>query len=234
MQKSNVLFCLIILVFSSIVLLGCLNYEQIVKLNKNGSGSMKIHYWTQESNVMTINRLSFDENEIRNEQYKPLTVTNVIINNDEIDSTTHVYVDLDFKDINQLDSIQGFAGNSIKFFQEGDYLKLVHIVKQDSAATAYGMDEYVLNYTYEFPSSSIEVDSLGVVKGNIVTWNYKYSDLAKNDIIMTASIKNRPFTIHPISAIIGVAITLSIILYIFKILKRRDSKILKKQEETKK
>ena len=224
MTKSNVLLCLIVSIFSSIVLLGCLNYEQTVKLNKNGSGSMKIHYWAAESNVMNITKLSFDENEIKNEQYKPLTVKNVTISNEETDSTKHVYVELNFKDINQLDTVKGFVGNSIKFFQEGDYLKLVHIVKQDSIADSFGMDEYVLKYTYEFPSSPMEVDSFGVVQGNVVTWDYKYSDLGKADIIMTASIKNTP---SHIGFIVLAIVVLGIISYIFyhrEIVKQRKAK----------
>jgi uncharacterized lipoprotein YehR (DUF1307 family) len=224
MKKGNVLFCLLVSIFFSIALLGCLHYEQTVKLNKNGSGSMKIHYWTAESNVMSITKLSFDENEIKNEQYKPLDVKSVTISNDETDSTKHVYVELNFKDINQLDTIKGFVGNSIKFFQEGDYLKLVHIVKQDSVAGSFGMDEYVLRYTYEFPSSPMEVDSFGVVQGKVVTWDYKYSDLAKTDIIMTASIKNTPSKIGLIIvAIVAVGI-ISYIFYIRKIVKQRKAK----------
>ena len=223
MKKSNVLFCLTVLIFFSVVLLGCLNYEQTVKLNKKGSGSMKIHYWTAESNVMNITKLSFDENEIKNEQYKPLDVKNVTIS-DETDSTKHVYIELSFKDINQLDTIKGFAGNSIKFFQEDDYLKLVHIVKQDSVANSFGMDEYVLKYTYEFPSSPMEVDSFGVIQGNVVTWDYKYSDLGKTDIIMTASIKNTPSHIGFIVVAIVVLGIISYIFYLREIAKQRKAK----------
>jgi uncharacterized lipoprotein YehR (DUF1307 family) len=237
MQKNNVLFCLIVLLFSSIALLGCLNYEQIVKINKDGSGSIKIHYWAQGSDVMAINdrlSLSFDENEIRNEQYEPLTVTNVITYKDKKDSALHVYVELDFEDIDQLTSIQGFAGNSIKFFQENDNIKLVHdlkffhIIKQDSGAYAFGMDEYALKYSYEFNSYPIGVDSLGIVKDEVITLEYKYSGIGqsdKDDIIMTALIKNDYFKIILIYSIVGFTITLSIFIRMLKRRKKQQNKL---------
>ena len=102
MKRNYVLTVLFSLVLLSITLFGCLNYEQSVKLNADGSGSIKIHYWTKESNVMSISKFSFTENEIKTEQYKPETVKSVKIESDQKDSTKHVHVEFDFKELEEV------------------------------------------------------------------------------------------------------------------------------------
>ncbi len=189
MKRNYSLTAFLSLVLFCLTLFGCLNYEQSVKLNADGSGSVKIHYWTKESNVMSISKFSFDENEIKSEQYKPEIVKNVKIESNTADSTKHVHVEVDFKDINKLDQVKGFQGNTIKFVENGGLITLTHTLKKDSAAKNFGMDEYVLKYTYEFPSKPENVDPNGKVEGNTVKWEYKYSELGNRDIVMSASIK---------------------------------------------
>ena len=189
MKRNYALTIFFSLILLSVTFFGCLNYEQTVKLNADGSGTIKIHYWTKESNVMSISKFSFEENELKTDQYKPEVMKSVKVESDQKDSTKHVYVEFDFKDINKLDSLKGFKDNSIKFVQNGDFVTLTHTLKKDSSAKNFGMDEYTLKYTYEFPSKPENVDAAGKVEGNIVKWEYKYSELGNRDIVMTASIK---------------------------------------------
>jgi hypothetical protein len=189
MKRNYALTVFFSLILLSLTFFGCLNYEQSVKLNADGSGTIKIHYWTKESNVMSISKFSFEENEIKTDQYKPEVVKSVKIESDLKDSTKHVYVEFDFKNINKLDSLKGFKDNSIKFAENGDYMTLTHTLKKDSSAKNFGMDEYTLKYTYEFPSKPELVDAAGKIEGNVVKWEYKYSELGNRDIVMTASIK---------------------------------------------
>jgi len=189
MKLLNSLSKITLIVVFALAFYGCLNYEQTVKLNSDGSGNVKIHYWTKQSNVMSITKFSFDINEIKNEQYKPEVVKSVQVDTNWADSTVHVKVEFDFKDINQLNQLKGFKGNDIKFVVNGDLKTLTHKVKQDSSAKNFGMDAYTLKYIYEFPSEPLNVDPNGKVEGKTVKWEYKYSELGNRDIIMTASFK---------------------------------------------
>jgi hypothetical protein len=178
-----------IILFLTIGLFGCLNYEQKVKLNADGSGSIKIHYWTKESNVASISKLSFSENEINTSQYAPEVMKSVKVESNQVDSTKHAHIEFDFKDVNKLDKTKGFKDNEIKFAPSGGMMVYTHIIKKDSNANNMGMDAYILKYEVEFSDKPENVDALGKVNGNIVTWEYKYSELGKADIKMTASIK---------------------------------------------
>jgi hypothetical protein len=184
---QTIMFTLIVLVV--IGLFGCLNYEQKVKLNADGSGSITIHYWTKESNVSSISKVSFDENEIKTNQYAPEVVKSVKVESNQVDSTKHATIEFDFKDINSLDKTKGFKDNVIKLEPKGDLMVLTHTVKKDSNANNMGMDQYVLKYEYEFPVKPENVDKDGKIEGNKVKWEFKYSDLGSKDYVMTASFK---------------------------------------------
>lgn len=220
MKLVNVLMKFMAIIVLAIALFGCLNYEQTVKLNYDGSGSLKIHYWTKLTNVMSITKFSFDANEIKNEQYKPEVVKSVKIDTVLQDSTIHVNIELDFADINKLDKVKGFNGNLITFVESGGLKTLTHTLKQDSAARNFGMDEYILRYTYEFQSEPTNVDPNGKVDGKTVKWEYKYSELGNRDIVMTASVK-KPSGNY---LFIIVVIIVVIVIIIFFVLKSRKPK----------
>lgn len=189
MKRNYSLPVVLSLILLPLFIFGCLNYEQTAKLNADGSGSVKVHYWTKESNVMSISKFSFDENVIKTEQYAPEVVKSVKVESDTKDSTKHVTVEIEFKDINKLDQVKGYQGNKIKFVENGDFMTLTHTLLKDSTAKNFGMDEYVLKYSYEMPGKPENVDARGRVDGNVVKWEYKFSELGNADIVMTASIK---------------------------------------------
>lgn len=222
MKLLNSLSKITLIVVFALAFYGCLNYEQTVKLNSDGSGNVKIHYWTKQSNVMSITKFSFDANEIKNEQYKPEVVKSVQIDTNWADSTVHVKVEFDFKDINQLNKLKGFQGNEITFVENGELKTLTHKLKQDSTAKNFGMDAYVLRYTYEFPSDPINVDPNGKVEGKTVKWEYKYSELGNRDIIMTASIKSSAGNSIIIIIVIIVVVIGVIVFFVMKSRKKSE------------
>jgi uncharacterized lipoprotein YehR (DUF1307 family) len=175
-------------------LFGCLNYEQTVKLNADGSGSIKIHYWTKESNVSSISKVSFEENEIKTNQYAPEVVKSAKVETHQptqtdTNVTKHAYIEFEFKDINKLDKTKGFKDNTIKLEAKGDMMVLTHTIAKDSNANNMGMDAYLLKYEYEFPGKPENVDSKGKVDGTKITWELKYSELGSRDFVMTAAFK---------------------------------------------
>jgi hypothetical protein len=217
---QTIVFSLILLV--TIGLFGCLNYEQKVKLNSDGSGSIKIHYWTKESNVSSISKVSFDENVIKTEQYTPEVVKSVKVETNQVDSTKHAHVEFDFKDINTLDKTKGFKDNILKLETKGDLMVFTHTVKKDSNANNMGMDAYVLKYEYEFPSKPSNIDKDGKVEGNVVKWEFKYSELGSKDFVMTASFAKASAG-SPMLIIIIVIVVIVIIVVVVVISKKKPA-----------
>lgn len=187
-QKTTLLYCIPFLL--SIALYGCINYEQEVKLNLDGSGSMTIHYWAKENNVMWLsnNKLAFDEAKIR-EQYKSdnITIRSVKVELDTKDSMKHARTELAFKNIVKLTEAPGFKDMTISWEDKGETQVLMHTLKADSTAGGMGMNEYTITYTYHMPSEVLASNSTKP-EGNTLTWKYSLSDLSK-DITMTATVK---------------------------------------------
>src|SRR6266511_2309051 len=66
MNKNTKLFSILSIFALSfaVYFAGCVNYDQKTKLNGDGSGSMKIHYWTKMSNMSmgtAVGKFDFDE-----------------------------------------------------------------------------------------------------------------------------------------------------------------------------
>ena len=189
-MKQTITLPLGILFINALLFIGCINYEQETHLNTDGSGSVTVHYWAKENNVMWLssNKLGFDESKIR-EQYKSpnITVKDVKVELDTKDSTKHVRVNLDFKDINKLSEVSGFKDNTIKWEDKGEAYVLTHTIKADTSAGGFGMNEYTLTYTYHMPADVIS-SSATKTDGKTLVWKHNLSQLA-NDIIMTATVK---------------------------------------------
>src|SRR5262245_50735590 len=103
----------------SVYLVGCVNYDQKTTLKDDGSGSMKIHYWSAMSNFSmgtTLGKFDFDEAKAK-EKYKSATtdVTSIKVEDKLDDSTKHVYIDLTFKDINKISDAKGFEGVKVSW-----------------------------------------------------------------------------------------------------------------------
>ena len=194
-MKKNfklVTFLCTFMFFSMIYLIGCVNYEQNTILNADGSGSMKIHYWTKMSNFSmgtTLGKFDFDEAKAKQNFSGPTTDVKSIKVEDKLDdSTKHVNLELSFKDINKLSEIKGFSEVRASWKDGKDGMELKYtLLKDTSAANNMGASDYKVTYIFELPDEIISTNATKK-EGKTCTWEYKVSDLGK-DIEMTAVVK---------------------------------------------
>lgn len=182
----------VILFFAAVLISGCVNYDQKTTLKADGSGTMKIHYWTKMSNFSmgtTLGKFDFDEQKAKSNYTSSSTEVKSVKMEDKLDdSTKHVRLDVDFKDINKITDAKGFSGVQTSWKESNDGMELKYkLLKDTSASGNMGASDYTITYTFEMPS---EIVSTNAAKkdGNTLTWEYKVSDLNK-DIEMTANVK---------------------------------------------
>lgn len=188
-MKKNmqyILFFLFLTLFDS-----CINLEQITKIKEDGSGTIKLHYWTKSTNLSMgeeIGGFSFTQDKAtKNFTSANTEVTNITIDNFDYDSSTHVQLNISFNDLNKISNAGGFTNIKALWVRNNDKIDFKYLIKKDtSAANSPDADKYNLEYKFEFPDEVISSD--GTVKGNSVIWNKTVGDL-KNDIEMNACIK---------------------------------------------
>jgi len=207
-------------VFGTLILLlalyisGCVNYDQKTTLKADGSGSMSIHYWTKMSNFSmgtTLGKFEFEEAKAKENYTSSNTTVKSIKVEDRPneDSTKHVMVELDFKDINKLSDAKGFSEIKSTWKEVADGMELKYtLLKDSSAANNMGASDYKVTYSFDMPSEIVSTN--GKKDGQKVSWDYKVSDLGK-DIDLTCVVKKPKgklcglFGIILGSAVIGLA-----------------------------
>jgi phosphatidylinositol mannoside-binding LppM-like protein len=197
----------------TLYLSGCVNYDQKTTLNADGSGSMKVHYWSSMKNFSmgtTLGKFDFDEAKAKaNYTSSNTEVKSCKMDDNLTDSTKHVNLDLTFKDINKISDAQGFNGVKVSWKEDGDNMKLVYTLLEDtSAAKQMGASDYKVTYEFEMPSEIVSTN--GTKDAQKVKWNYTLADLGK-DNDMTVVVKKGGkklcgiLTIFPAIFIIGLA-----------------------------
>ena len=179
-------------VLTAFLLSGCVNYDQKTTLNGDGSGSMKIHYWSKMSNFSmgtSLGKFDFDEKKAKENYASGNTDVKSVKMEDKLDdSTKHVYLELSFKDINKLSDAKGFNSVVTSWKEGKDGMELKYtLLKDTSAAKNMGASEYTVTYTFEMPAEIVSTNA-SKKDGKTLTWEYKVSDLGK-DIEMTANVK---------------------------------------------
>ena len=193
MKTNSKLFSVLALfVFAvSVYLTGCVNYDQKTTLKEDGSGTMKIHYWSGMSNFSmgtTLGKFDFDEAKAK-EKYKSAStdVTSIKVEDKLDDSTKHVYLELTFKDINKLSDAKGFEGVKASWKEVTDGMELKYtLLKDTSAAKQMSASDYKVTYEFEMPAEVVSTN--GTKEGQNVKYSYTVADLGK-DIDMTTVVK---------------------------------------------
>lgn len=217
MTRSTKLYpMLAALFFFTLHMAGCVNYEQTTKLENDGSGTMKIHYWTKMSNMSmgtTVGNFEFDEQKAKDNFNSSNTeVKNIKAEEDLNDSTKHVRLELSFKNINEIDRAKGFSKVKASWKESADGMELKYtLLKDTSAASQMGASDYKVTYVFEMPA---EIVSTNATKkdGQTLTWDYKVSDLGK-DIDMTANVKKAKGKTCGIFGLIGATLLIGLAYY---------------------
>jgi len=191
-KRNNFYIFTSILVLFAFIMAGCVNVEQKTTLKQDGSGSMKVHYWTKMSNLKSgkeLGSFSFDESKAKQNYSSSNTdVSGVKVEEKLDDSTTHVTVDLTFKNINELTSAKAFekVKTSWKEGKEGMDFSYT-VLKDTSNAGNMGSSDIKLNYEFEMPAEVIKTN--GRKDGQKIIYEKTLADL-KNDLEMTATVKS--------------------------------------------
>lgn len=189
MNKVLALLFFIFLLFLS----SCINYEQKTVLKNDGSGSMVITYSTKNFNIIgeEIFGFGFTDSKIRENFSSPdIVIKWIDVNKYELDSTTHVRVDINFKNFYTLPKAKAFRKVKPSFEVYPDSINFSFTILEDSSnAIIEGMDKFKLYFDFEFEGDVIETN--GTVSGNVVRWEYSIADLSEN-IVMKAKINNKP------------------------------------------
>ena len=175
----------------SIYLVGCVNYDQKTTLKEDGSGSMKIHYWSSMKNFSmgtTLGKFEFDEAKAKDKYKSSNTdVTSIKVEEKLDDSTKHVNIELTYKDINKLSDAKGFESAKVTWKEHKDGMELKYILLQDtSAAKQMSASDYKVTYEFTMPSEIVSTN--GTKDGQTVKYSYTLADLGK-DIEMTTVVK---------------------------------------------
>lgn len=190
-NKFKLFFYLSVILFMAMLYLsGCVNYDQKTTLNSDGSGSMKIHYWSKMSNFSmgtTLGKFDFDEAKAK-DNYKSanIDVKSVEVKDKLDDSTKHVNIELSFKDINKLSDAKGFSEVRASWKEGKDGMELKYLLMKDTSAANQSSD-YTVTYTFTLPDEIISTNATKKEE-KTCTWEYKLPDLAK-DVEMTANVK---------------------------------------------
>lgn len=191
-KKFKLMFALSAFIFAvSVYLVGCVNYDQKTTLKEDGSGSMKIHYWSSMKNFSmgtTLGKFEFDESKAK-DKYKSSNseVSSINIEDKLDDSTKHVKIELTFKDINKLSDAKGFESAKVTWKEHADGMELKYTLLQDtSAASTMSASDYKVTYEFTMPSEIVSTN--GSKDGQTVKYSYTLADLGK-DIEMTTVVK---------------------------------------------
>ena len=149
------LFMLVVLL--GVYLSGCVNFEQKTTLAKDGSGSMKIHYWTKHVKNITSDELQgfpFSESKVKDTYGTGGNeISNIKIEEkDEADTTKHVTFDLKFKDINKISEAKGFSKIKASWTEGKEGMEFKYVLAKDTSSSgSMGASDYKLTYEFEFP-----------------------------------------------------------------------------------
>ncbi len=215
---------LMIPVAALVVIAGCINYEQTTKLNLDGSGTAEIHYWAEENSVSFLSSgpLYFDEAKIK-EQYKGtgITAKDIKMEMKEADSTRHVNVTVEFKNIQELSKTEAFKGIAITWAESEGNMKFEQKMEPRENSSSMGMDQYTITYVYDMPGEVVSSNATKV-EGSKLTWTYKLSDLSK-EVILSASVKKGGMMSNTLIIVIIVAGVVILIVVIVVMKKKKPS-----------
>ena len=203
MTKSS-RYKLILMFLIGLALSGCINVQQRVKINEDGSGTINLEYWTNTNLVDVgdvkvgdeIGGFTFDSLEIikkYSSAYTEVTRRKKLVY--AADTTTHIQLDINFKDINKITESNGYSNIEVSYVKGKDNTQFRYYIPKDTSINlSYTKEKHTLEYIFEFPFEVIEtngtIDNTSKEK-NVVKWKFQTSDHVKQDFEMKAVIKNK-------------------------------------------
>jgi hypothetical protein len=239
MQKFSVRGLMLGAIILAVTLAGCINYDQQVDVNKNGSGKMIMHYSMAQQLVSMMSMgdqggggsdqempFKLKEEEVK----KDLAAQGVKV--DKFETKTegdqqHFYVHISFDNIANLNQTQTFKDMQFGWTDADGVITYTQTLKgkpkkegeaddpqaKQMAQAMFGSAAF--KYTVKLPSKALPApDTNGTIAedGMTVSWSYPLVELDSGDKVMTAKFKSGglPFSIGMIAIVAG-AVLLSLI-----------------------
>jgi|GEM_PF-665409 len=182
---------------AAVLAAGCISYDQKITLNADGSGTVIVHYTSDdpEGNSGTPVLPLTEEEIIAEYNGSNLVVHNVVTDPDDDEYYAGVTYQIDFDNVTDLNDYGIFAvedkltqtfylsdlGDSISFMQT---TTLTMDVEDTSTLDAYGFD-----YKLVCPGNVTETNGNLSVDGLTVYWSYTLPELINNPVDMTVTYK---------------------------------------------
>ncbi|MGD8778891.1 MAG: hypothetical protein PVH88_08010 [Ignavibacteria bacterium] len=212
------------LIIASILLHGCINFQQTTKLYKDGSGESFIHFWTEIIKDSTDNfKLNFfNEDSLISKFTSPFcNLTDSEVYRNFRDSTIHAKIWFNFDDIEKLGNIKGLEGNIFEYKTISEKEKIfTHKINIPYFFTSDTAASINMSYTYYLPGNILEHNA-DRVSTNELTWFFNQDDLI-NDLTIRARIE--PFKLKETPVwIYYIALFVILILILFFFVKKNNS-----------
>jgi hypothetical protein len=214
---------LIILSFISILITSCLNYVQDTTIYPDGSGKMQINYWmkfTDTTNVATILKLEiFNPDSVRKEFSSPFVeIVNITTYSDSTDSTVHANIELNFNNVDSLNTVNAFAQSRFSL-EDGAASQKIFTQFIPPVTTGFGIDgsAYRVTYNYEIRGDIITHNATNK-SGNNLTWSYSLSEIGKGK---TISVTFKPFKLKETPYWIYILAGLVLLIVIFFLVRKK-------------
>jgi hypothetical protein len=216
---------LIIAVIASLVFSGCINYIQDVQLYADGSGSMKITFWTKmpdnESSKILDKVGIFNADSLRHQFSSDyVTIKKISVYVDSTDSTNHAIVDLTFNHIDSLNKTKAFLSSEFSLKNGAERQKIfTQFIPPITTGFGVNSDAFHVTYKYTF-GGDIITDNCTAKKGRTLIWDYSLAEIGSGK---TISVTFRPFKLKEtppwIYALSGLVL---LIVIIFLLKKKKD------------
>jgi hypothetical protein len=183
-------FILLFVIAAAVLIGGCVHYEQSTAVNNDGSAYINIHYWTKLNNLTMddkkLGKFDFKEKEIKyNYSSVNSEVLSIRVDDDYEDSTKHVWVVVNVKDINKLNEAKGFENVTCSWKETSSGKEFLYSVAMDTtAAKGFDAERTGISYLFDFPGNVLSANT-AYTKGKSVKWDFKLSDFM-HDVEMRA------------------------------------------------
>lgn len=215
-HKSLLLF----LLFSILLINGCLNYTQITTIKKDGSGNMFIHYWmkwTSPKDSSIVEQLGIFNNDSVLKEFSSQYsyIKKVEVYKDFNDSTIHTQVSLDFNSLDSLNLTPAFRKSELSI-KDGPKNTKIFSQFVPPIATGFGFDSknFSINFVYYLPGEILSHNATEIER-NKLTWKYSLDDIGTGKYI-TATY--RPFKLKETPTwifLIALGVFLVVVIFLF-------------------
>jgi hypothetical protein len=206
---------------------GCINYIQDVQLYADGSGSMRITFWTKmpgNESTKLLDKIGigiFNPDSIRAEfSSKYTSIKSIRVYTDTTDSTTHAIINLKFTHIDSLNKTKAFTSSEFSL-KDGDEGQKIFTQFIQPISTGFGVNGNAYHVTYKYTFGGYIISDNSTAKdGRTLIWDYTLSQIGSGK---TISVTFRPFKLKEtppwIYALSGLVL---LIVIIFLLRKKKD------------